>query len=143
MKKNKLLLSLLFLLLLYPAISLYNLEELTGAGAGLDLIENSLKHYQLSIWISWIVMAIVSVYYKWNTKNNFFFYFTYIFLLVSSVLLGYYFQMMVNYFNVATPFRDNYTFGVLKALQNFVVAAVITAFLQVSVWWFTRRWHRQ
>lgn len=113
------------------------------AGYRVDRVEDSILSYQLSIWLTWLVFVIIAVFYKWTTEKNFFFILTYAFLLLSFGFFGYFVQALVNSFELPSTFEDDYTLGVFTALQNFAVAALLTAFLQAAVWWFTRRWHRR
>ncbi|SDL20226.1 hypothetical protein SAMN04488034_102615 [Salinimicrobium catena] len=142
MSKKAILRTLVILVLLYPVYMLFK------AGNALDLQDvqqarNSVLNYQVSIWISWVLLSVVSIYYKWSEKRNFFFYFTYGFLLVSCSVFGYFHQSLVNAYDLPSPFEDSYTLGVVVTLQNLVVSFVLTALLQAAVWWFTRRWHRR
>jgi hypothetical protein len=142
MRKKNVLRFLFLAVLLYPIFSLFkavgdlNSEELQEA---LD----SVYHYQISIWVSWLVLVSASVYFKWTRQKNFFFFFTYAFLVVAFAFLGYMSQELVIEFDLPNKFRDNYSFGVLQALQHIISSVVLTAFLQAAVWWFTRRWHRR
>lgn len=131
------------LVFLYPAYALFALEQTTGTESQMDQVRVSLRNYQVSIWISWVILAIISIYYKWTRKSNFFFSVTYGFLLLAFILFGYYTQRMVSLFNIPSSFDDNHTLGIFAAVQNIFVAAILTGFLQAGVWWFTRRWHRR
>ncbi len=141
---KKIILAILFLLIsFYPVLAFFQLEEVRNHNYGQELFQKNLQNFQISIWISWIVMVTIAIYYKWTTEKNFFFFLTYVFLLISSIIFGYYFQLLINQFNIPVGFEDNYTFGVFKTLQNFAIVAVLTGFLQAAAWWFTRRWHRR
>jgi len=142
LEKKTLLLIILLLTLLYPIFSLVQLEQAFSNAPVLETVQDELNNYRLSIWISWIVFAVVSVYYKWTRKENFFFNSTYIFLLVAFTFFGYYTQQLVNTFEISTPFNDKYSLGVFTAIQNLFASAVLTIFLQLAVWWFTRKFHR-
>lgn len=142
MTKLNILTGILLILLLYPIISVLRVEQVINNGAGPEIIEDRISQFQLSIWLTWLVMVAVAVSFKWTTEKNFFFYLIYIFLLVAFGIFGFYIQNMINIFDFPTGFEDNYSFGIFTALINFIVAALLTGFLQVSVWWFTRRWHR-
>jgi hypothetical protein len=37
----------------------------------------------------------------------------------------------------------NYPVLTMMVLKHFITSVVLTAFLQISSWWFTRRWHRR
>lgn len=142
-KKKNILLGILIVLLLYPILSVYRLELVLGNGADPELVSQRLTGYQISIWLSWVVMISVAIFHKWTTGKNSFFYFIYCFLLLAFGVFGYYSQEIINDFGLQSGFKDDYTFGVFAAITNFIVAALLTAFLQASVWWFTRRWHRR
>lgn len=142
MRKKNLLKFLFLTVLLYPVFSLFNaVGNLNGA----DLPEalDAVLHYQISIWVSWLVLVSASIYFKWTKHKNFFFFFTYAFLVVAFGFLGYLSQELVNEYELPNKFRDQYSFGILHALQHIITSVVLTAFLQAAVWWFTRRWHRR
>lgn len=88
-------------------------------------------------------MVGVAIYNKWTTGSNNFFKMIYFLLIFAFGIEGLYLQRMINIFDVANPFRDAYSYGILITLMNIVMAAALTAFLQAGVWWFTRRWHRR
>ncbi|MCC8360231.1 hypothetical protein [Salinimicrobium sediminilitoris] len=142
MRKKNVLRFLFLAVLLYPIFSLF---KVVGDLNGAELQEalDSLLHYQISIWVSWLVLVSASVYFKWTRQKNFFFFFTYAFLVVAFAFLGYMSQELVIEYDLPNKFRDNYSFGVLQALQHIISSVVLTAFLQAAVWWFTRRWHRR
>ena len=87
-------------------------------------------------------MAIISVYYKWIKKSNFFFKLTYIYLLVAFGAFGYFTQHALNIFGNSSRFSDSYTLGFFTALQHLAVAAILTIFLQIAVRLFQTKWHR-
>ena len=144
MKRKTFLLLALSILMVYPAISAYFvLQKFSMAGIEIAMVETSIVSYQLSIWIVWGILVIYSIYHKWTTGKNLFFLVTYFFLVVTCGVFGYFIQEMVTKFSLSSTFQDNYSLGVFTALQHFAIAAVLTGFLQVAVWWFTRRWHRR
>ncbi|MFD2518829.1 hypothetical protein [Salinimicrobium flavum] len=142
MKKRDILKILVLLVIFYPAYTLFRANEALGNVLAIEA-ENSITNYQISVWITWIVLVTVAVFYKWTQKRNYFFFFTYGFLFVTFSILGYLHQEMVNIFDLPSPFRDSYTLGVLTAIQNILVSSILTGFLHAGVWWFTRRWHRR
>jgi hypothetical protein len=141
MKKKSVLRIVAFLALVYPVVALFEASEIIGEGTVREA-ENEMISYQVSIWLSWVVLVITAVYFKWTQKKNFFFFFTYAYLILAFGLFGYLSQNLVLTYDLPTRFEDHYTFAVLTALQNIIMAAVLTGFLQAGVWWFTRRWHR-
>lgn len=142
MRKKNILRFLFIAVLFYPVYTLFkavgnlNREELQET-------LNSVSNFQISIWVSWVVLVSISVYFKWTEKRNFFFFFTYAFLVVGFGFLGYLSQELVLEYDLPNKFGDGYSYGVLHALQHIVSSVVLTAFLQAAVWWFTRRWHRR
>lgn len=143
MNKKSILLIISGLVLLYPVFSVFYLKQILEDSADIILTQHRLRNFQISVWLSWVILVSIAVYFKWTRANNLFFYFTYVFLLIFFGVFGYYAQMTANHLDAPTGFKNNYTFGVLIALQNFVVAIGFTAILQACVWWFTRRWHRR
>lgn len=143
MKKKTFLILLFLLVLIYPVITLFLLQDGFNRILDLEELQHRIRDYQISLWISWIIWASISVYYKWIQKLNFFFYLTYGVLLPGFVIFGIFYQKMVLQFQLPSRFSDTYTLGVLASLQNIITIAVLTGILQASVWWFTRRWHRK
>ena len=143
MNKKTILLIPFVLVLLYPILAAVGVEQVLRAPEGLDEAEGAVGNFQVSIWISWVVMAVIAVYYKWTEKSNFFFSLAYVVLVVAFVFFGAYTQRVITQFDLPSSFRDGYTMGVLIAAQNILVAGILTGFLQAAVWWFTRRWHRR
>ena len=142
MRKKNFFRIIVVLLLLYPAFCLFNATEALGSTGRLQA-EMEINSYQLSLWIVWVVLVSISIFHKWNRKQNFFFHFTYAFLIVGFGIYGYLNQSLVLIYELESVFTDSYTFGILTALQGIITAVVLTAFLQAGVWWFTRRWHRR
>lgn len=127
------------LILAYPLFRIFQVDGSLSTGAELEQVQGKLLGYQLSIWISWIVLVGLAVYYKWTRKRNLLFTLTYGFLFICFSIFGTYTQIMINHFQLSTSFEDDYTLGIFTAVQNIVVSAVLTGFLQAGVWWFTRR----
>ena len=143
MSRRTLLLIIFIVVLFYPLYTAFQLEQVIEAEQSLEKVRSSLKGYQASAWITWVVLVSIAVYYKWTQKKNFFFFLTYGFLAIAFGIFGSFAQAVVNNFNLPSSFEDGYTYGILSAVQNIFVAAILTGFLQAAVWWFTRRWHRR
>lgn len=142
MEKKAVLRALVIIALLYPAYMLFLANAGLSSGEMLAA-EQDILEYQISVWISWVFLVSVAVFFKWTEKKNFFFYFTYAFLVIAFGLYGYLYQDFVNTFDLPSSFEDRYTLGVLVTFQNLIVSVILTAFLHGGVWWFTRRWHRR
>lgn len=143
MKKRQLLLLIFIILLLYPLYQAYGVLDLFTSAQNPGEIRADITGYQLSIWLSWVGMVVVSVYYKWTQKNNFFFILTYFFLVLAFGVFGYFTQHALNLFGNSSRFSDSYTLGVFTALQHLAVAAILTVFLQIAVSLFQTKWHRR
>ncbi|WP_324718900.1 hypothetical protein [Salinimicrobium sp. HB62] len=143
MRKKNILNFLFLVILLYPIFTLFNAVGQLNGPEELESAMDAVLHYQISIWVSWLVLVSASVYFKWTKQRNFFFFFTYAFLVVAFSFLGYLSQELVTDYELPNKFRDEYSFGILHALQHIITSVVLTAFLQAAVWWFTRRWHRR
>lgn len=143
MRKKNTLRFLFLAILLYPIFALFNAVGDLNGSKELPEALDAVLHYQISIWVSWLVLVSASIYFKWTKHKNFFFFFTYAFLIVAFGFLGYLSQNLVTEYDLPNKFRDQYSFGVLHALQHIISSVVLTAFLQAAVWWFTRRWHRR
>ena len=139
MGKKGLLLMLFGFILVYPLISLFQLDRVISDATDLNLVGKKLVNYQVSIWISWILLAVLGIYYKWTKKRNLFFTLTYGFLFIAFSIFGTYTQFMVNVFEIPSSFEDGYTLGIFTAVQNIIVSAVLTGFLHAGVWWFHGR----
>ena len=143
MTKKSVLLTIFILILIYPIYCIFQLEAINGVEGQPEEAQARLINYQISIWISWIVMACMAVYTKWSRKSNFFFNLTYGFLIIAFAIFGYYTQMVVTAYDLPSQFSDGYTHGLFAAVQNIVISAIFTGLLHAGVWWFTRRWHRR
>lgn len=143
MSKKPVLLVLFLIILAYPGISIFQLEQTLSEAGSAAMAHQSLVNYQISIWVSWLVLVFVSIYDKWIKKRNEFFYLTYGFIVVAFSIFGYYTQEIINNFDLPSRFEDNYTHGVFTAILNIITSGILTGLLQVGVWWFTRRWHRR
>jgi len=143
MGRKGILLLLFGLILVYPLVTLFQLNQSVSDRNELHLVENKLLNYQISIWISWIFLVALGVYYKWTRSRNLFLSLTYGFLFLAFSIFGTYTQMTVNIYQIPSSIEDDYTLGVFTAVQNIIVSAVLTGSLQAGVWWFTRRWHRR
>ncbi len=137
------LLGILIFSLLIPGLYILSLEGVFNTGSSQEEVGRAVSGYRLRVWLSWAIMIIVAVYYKWTTGSNNFFKMIYILLVFAFGIEGIYLQRMINMFDVPTNFQDPYSYGILITLMNIILAAFMTAFLQAGVWWFTRKWHRR
>lgn len=137
------LLGILIFSLLIPGLYILHLESVFNTGSTQEEVGKAVSGYRLRVWLSWVIMIIVAVYYKWTTGSNNFFKMIYILLVFTFGIEGIYIQRMINMFDVPTNFQDPYSYGILITIMNILLAAFMTAFLQAGVWWFTRKWHRK
>ena len=143
MNKRLFLLGILVLSLLIPGLYLLHLESVFNSGATQEEVVQGLAGYRLRVWLSWVIMVVVAVYHKWRTESNLFFKMIYLFMILAFGVEGIYIQRLINSFDVATNFQDSYTYGILRSVINIIMVVAITAALHLSVWWFTRKWHRK
>lgn len=129
-------------IMLYPAYMFY-LALFLPVNAGVEEAMEYQNLLQTSLWVSWVLLVAISVYYKWTTEKNLFFMFTYVFIGLGFVLYGVYTHQVITEYNIETRFDDPSTFTFLIVFQNIVIATILTGFLQLAVWWFTRRLHRR
>ncbi|NJW54129.1 hypothetical protein [Salinimicrobium oceani] len=141
MRRKNIFRFLFLVILIYPIFTLF-LTVVELDNNSLVLAKEAVLNYQISIWISWLFMVATAVYFKWTHQQDFFFFFTYAFLVLAFGFLGYLSQKLLSNFDLPNKFEDEYSFGVLQAVQHIITSVVLTAFLQAGVWWFTRRWHR-
>lgn len=142
MKKKSILYVIALLMLVYPVFSLFNAIEAIGT-LTVKEAEQAVVSYEMGVWITWSVLVAIAIFYKWTRGSNFFFFFSYGFILIGFGIIGYLSQSIINTFNLPSHFEDSYTLGVLIAFQKIVSAIILTVFLQAAVWWFTRKWYRR
>lgn len=139
---KKVLLSVILFSMIYPAFMLVHaVGSMVPAQA--DGAQEDISGFLLSVWIVWLISTGIAIYHKWSQKEDVFFYVTYVILVLGFSVYGYLVQDFVNTYGLDDGFRDDYTLGVLTALEQIAMAAVLTGMLQAAVWWFTRRWHRR
>lgn len=138
-----LLLGILIFSLLIPGLYILHLESVFNNGSTQEEVGRALSGYRLRVWLSWVIMVVIAIYNKWITGSNNFFKMIYFLLIFTFSIEGVYIQRMVNMFDIATNFQDTYSYSIFITLINIVMAAALTAFLQIGVWWFTRKWHRE
>jgi len=143
MNNRLILIGILVLSLLNPGLYLLHLESVFNNGSSQEEVVRTLAGYRLRVWLSWVIMIIVAIYYKWTTESNLFFKMIYFIMVLVFGVEGIYIQRLINRFDVVTNFQDPYTYGILMSIINIIMVAAITAFLQLGVWWFTRKWHRK
>ncbi|HSP41149.1 MAG TPA: hypothetical protein VLN46_06930 [Gillisia sp.] len=143
MNKRLLLLGILIFSLLIPGLYILHLEGVFLDGSTQEEISRAISGYRLRVWLSWVIMIIIAIYNKWTTGSNNFFKMIYFLLIFIFSIEGVYIQRMVNMFDIPTNFQDTYSYGIFITSINIITAAALTAFLQLGVWWFTRKWHRE
>ena len=143
MNNRLLLLGILIFSLLIPGLYILHLESVFNNGSTQEEVGRAISGYRLRVWLSWMIMVVIAIYNKWTSGSNNFFKMIYFLLIFTFGIEGIYIQRMVNMYDIATNFQDSYSYGILITLVNIVMAAALTAFLQMGVWWFTRKWHRE
>ncbi|MDT0643924.1 hypothetical protein RM553_13885 [Zunongwangia sp. F363] len=138
-KTGRIFLIILLVLLCYPVYSIIKLQS-----ADADNFIQSFQSSLLSFWGVWIIMVSFAVYWKWTRQENILFYITYGYLLLAVVVLLLLVQdTPVGVEDNIGPAGEYPLMNNFLVLQHFLGMAFLTAFLQICVWWFTRRWHRR
>lgn len=143
MTRKNLLLLIFLIILIYPGYWIYRLLVLIPVAETAGEMRADVTRFQLSLWLTWVGMVIISIIFKWIEKNNLFFKLTYIFLVIGFGAFGYFTQRVVTLFENSTRFSDSYTLGVFTAIQHLALAVVLTMFLQIAVRIFQTKWHRR
>lgn len=100
----------------------------------------NLTSYFLILWILWVFWVSFAVYYKWTRQKNGIFYSLYIALILTFGVMGFIIEDSPE--NVF-PHPTILSGPTSLILQHFLISILLTVFLQLCVWWFTRRWHRK
>ena len=136
-------LSVLFIgLMALPIYFIIQMENMLGNQDWKGL-KSATINYLICIWSSWIFMATIAIYSKWTEKNNFFFHLNYTYLIVVFVILAYYSNQLFKNLNVSDKVLSPNMLTLIWVLKNAVPILGATAYLQISVWWFERKWHRE
>lgn len=103
---------------------------------------DTLITYLIIVWFLWLILVSFAVYQKWKKKKELMFYLTY-------ALLGLAFAMLI-WIAMSLPGNTSGYASIggihgkyLILIKNFPIMLIMTIFLQISVWWFTNRWHRK
>ncbi|MDT0676645.1 hypothetical protein [Autumnicola musiva] len=137
-KSGRIILIILLALCCYPVYSFLQLQSIEGKAFDATVFNNL-----LSIWITWIIIICFAVYWKWSRQHNSLFYLTYGYLLLIFGALMFMVQQVSGgtshtYFAVG-----GYPDLIFLVIEHFLGTVALTGFLQILVWWFTRRWHRR
>ncbi|WP_276165409.1 hypothetical protein [Zobellia alginiliquefaciens] len=135
-------LSLVFVLLLgIPIFILIDLGTAVDTGNWEEL-ERGLVNYLISIWSVWILTVSIAVYYKWTEKNNLYFFMNYSYLIVAFGFFIHYNATLLNNIELPQSYASNrLTF--IRTAKHLMPILFATGYLQASVWWFSKKWHRK
>jgi len=143
MNNRLFLLGIMILSLLIPGLYILNLESVFNNGSAQEEVGKAISGYSLRVWLSWIIMIIVAIHNKWITGSNNFFKMIYFIIVFSFGIEGIYLQRMVNMYELPTNFQDSFSYGIFFTILHIIMAVGLTAFLQLGVWWFTNKFHRE
>lgn len=99
--------------------------------------------YLISLWSCWLFTVALAVYYKWTEKKNLFFVLNYIYLMASLGVFAHYSHQWFKNQDHPGQFHGDGTMALIHTLKNFLPLLGITVYLQLSVWWFGKKWHRR
>ena len=118
------------------AFFLFKLQEAFSIDHNTEGVEEALQNYHISIWCAWILITIPAIYLRWKYKLHHLFIFNYFFIALSYLLLGYYLDQGIN-----DELLKISVFHI--TFQYVLVISVITAFIHIAIWWFSKKWHRR
>lgn len=122
-------------------IFLFRLDQSFSEIQDSKIIPVAIKNYHLSIWCGWILITFSAIYASWKKNTHLLFIIDYLIMITAFILLGYYMDKAVTYnlWTVGTSLQQGVFFMVIK---NIILICVMTGFIQASLWWFSKRWHR-
>lgn len=143
MSRKSIVLSGVVILILYPLFTLWGAFSALNLVNEAQLVEDRILNFQIAIWITWILITVLAIYYKWTRKKDLIFYLTYAYILAAFTILAFLIVRFYSLYDLKGQVTDPLSFGIISVLPNIFTAAVLTGLLQIAVWWFTRRWHRK
>ncbi|HET8736345.1 MAG TPA: hypothetical protein VFM69_07085 [Pricia sp.] len=102
-----------------------------------------LTHYLISIWGTWILTVSIAIYYKWTEKKNFFFYMNYSYLVIAFAFFVHYNSQWLHNADLSSQPYGEDMLNLIATAKHLVPILFSTGYLQASVWWFERKWHRR
>ena len=108
-----------------------------------ELLQPRLVYYLMSIWGTWIFTISIAVYHKWMEKKNLFFYLNYAFILLTMVFFMTFNAKLLDHIHNSSQTQDKEMLNLMRTGQHLVPLVLATIYLQASVWWFRKKWHRK
>lgn len=142
MKTKNILLIVFTIVLLFPLYAVLQIFQLETTATA-EEATSTVNFLQISIWISWVFMVSMAIYYKWVQQSNFFFVITYIFVIAAFGFFGFLLDDVINKYGIGSRLGDQYPVAIYTFIRNVVASIAFTVFLQLAVFWFTRKWHRK
>lgn len=144
MLSNKELILLFFSILLMslPIYFIIPMDQNASLGKWGEL-RTAMGQYLLCLWGSWIFTVSLAVYHKWTERRDLFFVLNYLYLLGSLGVFGHYSLLWFQNQGLQPQGRRDVSAALGHTFQNLLPLVGITAYLQLAVWWFVRKWHRR
>lgn len=99
-------------------------------------------NYLIGIWVCWVFTVSIAIYYKWTEKSDFFFRFNYAYLIVAFVIFAHYNDQLFLNLDISGESYGKNMLNAIRTIKNAVPILGATLYLQASVWWFEKKWHR-
>ena len=106
-------------------------------------LQKGMAQYLVCLWGCWIFTVSIAVYHKWTEKKNLFFVLNYIYLFGAIGVFAHYSYQWFKNQDISGQFHSDGTMALGHTLKNLLPLLGITAYLQLSVWWFAKKWHRR
>lgn len=107
-----------------------------------EALQAATVRYLIGIWICWIFTVSIAVYYKWTEKKDFFFHLNYSYLIMAFAIFAHYNDQLFRNLDISGEIYGKDMLNAIRTLKNAVPILGATLYLQVSVRWFGRKWHR-
>lgn len=121
---------------------LFNLQKAFSSVLEPGKTYQAIKNYQISIWCGWLLITSSAIYNRWKKNNHILFAIDYFIMVTAFIFLGYYLNLGVEIelWGVGDFVEQRIIFIILK---NILLICLMTAFIHIAIWWFSKRWHRK
>jgi len=140
---KKLILCLVFsIFMVFPMYFIMLIGEDIRTG-NWEVLQSRLVYYLMSIWGTWIFTISIAVYYKWTEKKHLFFYLNHAFILLTMVFFMTFNAKLLDHIHNSSQTQDKEMLNLMRTGQHLALLVFATIYLQASVWWFRKKWHRK
>lgn len=140
--KKSILFLVFVILMVFPMYFIVLIGEDVRTG-NWEMLQPRLVFYLMSIWGAWIFTISIAVYYKWTEKKNLFFYLNYALILLTMGFFMIFNAKLLDHIHTESQIQDKGMLNLIRTGQHLVPLVLATIYLQASVWWFRKKWHRK